>query len=413
MSAQMKRRRTLLIGSAVMLTFVPRVVAQEHAGEALPKLVEANERFGRKLLAEVHGPVPSRNMVVSPLSITVMMAAMQTSSSGGGLREQGNALFGWGLYPDLKVASRMLLAAFEKPIPVPIRPRMASRPPTYLPQGAWITNTLLYRSVQGSSPVDARFREQAENVFHIKLVNTGSARPKPSAVAALRKGETPLPKVTSKADALIVSGTHLRTKWQGNSFSMSVPAPLTFHAPLGDKVVPMLTSELSGYLYVERENYEAVVLPADEAYMIAVLPKRTSSLTEVEKDLAEHPEFLDSTMKRQLGKVTMPPFHIRVESDLRPPLEGLGVKAIFEDLPGIFTIPNTHIRSFTQRLDIEVNKDGIRADAETVAGVVYGGVVVGREPFHLVLDRPFMFLVRDWNTNSLLFLGAVVDPTQN
>jgi len=28
------------------------------------------------------------------------------------------------------------------------------------------------------------------------------------------------------------------------------------------------------------------------------------------------------------------------------------------------------------------------------------------------IDRPFLFLIRDKNTNALLFLGAVMDPTQ-
>jgi serine protease inhibitor len=46
-------------------------------------------------------------------------------------------------------------------------------------------------------------------------------------------------------------------------------------------------------------------------------------------------------------------------------------------------------------------------------GAVYGGVVGGQEPFHVKLDRPFVFLVRDQTTNVLLFIGAVMDPTDN
>ena len=36
-----------------------------------------------------------------------------------------------------------------------------------------------------------------------------------------------------------------------------------------------------------------------------------------------------------------------------------------------------------------------------------GGVT---DTFHMRLDRPFVFFVRDSTTNALLFAGAVVDP---
>jgi len=34
-------------------------------------------------------------------------------------------------------------------------------------------------------------------------------------------------------------------------------------------------------------------------------------------------------------------------------------------------------------------------------------------PFHMVVNRPFLFFVRDNVTNSLLFAGAVMDPSKH
>jgi serpin B len=35
----------------------------------------------------------------------------------------------------------------------------------------------------------------------------------------------------------------------------------------------------------------------------------------------------------------------------------------------------------------------------------------GRRPVSFMADYPFIFLIRDWETGSILFLGRVVDPT--
>ncbi len=75
-------------------------------------------------------------------------------------------------------------------------------------------------------------------------------------------------------------------------------------------------------------------------------------------------------------------------------------------------IPGSFLTEVAQEIDLQVDKEGIRASAETVAGAFYGGIMSGT-PFKMQIDRPFLFLVRDNNTNALLFMGAVMDPTQN
>ncbi len=117
-------------------------------------------------------------------------------------------------------------------------------------------------------------------------------------------------------------------------------------------------------------------------------------------------------MKLQPGVVVMPPFRVRAQLNLRRPLEEMGVTRIFQDLGTLVNVPRSHLTEVNQRTDIEVNRAGIKADAETAGGGVYGGIGPGvEESFRMELNRPFVFLVRDSITDALLFLGAVVDPT--
>ena len=89
----------------------------------------------------------------------------------------------------------------------------------------------------------------------------------------------------------------------------------------------------------------------------------------------------------------------------------MGVRKVFEDLGRLFTIPLSYVSEVKQTVDIQVDQSGIRADAGTVVGAVYGGVMSGPVPFSMELDRPFIYLIRERFTDALLFAGVVVDPS--
>jgi serpin B len=56
---------------------------------------------------------------------------------------------------------------------------------------------------------------------------------------------------------------------------------------------------------------------------------------------------------------------------------------------------------------VDVNEEGTEAAAATGVAVVKLDVVIPRK---FPVDHPFLFLIRDNLTGSLLFLGRIVDP---
>jgi serpin B len=109
-------------------------------------------------------------------------------------------------------------------------------------------------------------------------------------------------------------------------------------------------------------------------------------------------------------------FHFVYETDMRDALQNFGVHLIFSDNNTLLSMaPNRSggiLRGVAQKTEITVDGDGIGADSGTISGGVYGGIMMVREPFHMTLNRPFVFLIRDTVTHALLFIGAVMNPKE-
>jgi serine protease inhibitor len=93
----------------------------------------------------------------------------------------------------------------------------------------------------------------------------------------------------------------------------------------------------------------------------------------------------------------------------------MGARCIFTDPIALYSIapnkPGAVLRGVAQKAEITVDENGMRAESGTVVSGVYGGIMAAQAPFHMTLDRPFLFFIRDRVTRALLFEGALMNPT--
>ena len=67
------------------------------------------------------------------------------------------------------------------------------------------------------------------------------------------------------------------------------------------------------------------------------------------------------------------------------------------------------IQCFSLRIRFE--QSGTEAGAGTVIGVAVASVPIDEPKIeHFIADRPFLFMIRDTNTETILFIGRVADP---
>ena len=182
--------------------------------------------------------------------------------------------------------------------------------------------------------------------------------------------------------------------------------------------VPMMTARHreGAYKYARESGFQAVTIPYATygMSMIAFLPDKgkldglESSLTAGNLDQIEW-EGRDLTLN-------MPRFEFRSEFSLKGTLTGMGMPDAFSkssaDFSGMTDEEALHVSAVVHKAFVSVDEEGTEAAAAT--GLTATPEDYGRppplEPITVTFDRPFMFLIRDEPTGTILFLGRVMDP---
>ena len=108
--------------------------------------------------------------------------------------------------------------------------------------------------------------------------------------------------------------------------------------------------------------------------------------------------------------VSIPKFSIRHRSNLKVEMLKVGVSTLFSDEADLSGISNQPL-SVTDALQdafIEVTEEGTEAAAATAVII---GLRTAKRNRQFFADRPFIFMVYDFNENIPLFLGKVQDPS--
>jgi serine protease inhibitor len=175
-----------------------------------------------------------------------------------------------------------------------------------------------------------------------------------------------------------------------------------------------MMQQLKHWEYRKGAGYQAVRLPyeGDNLAMYVVLPD-TPTIPEtilglLSGDSWQH--MAKSGFSLQNVNLVLPKFKVEYSVELSQPLQALGMKAAFNassaDFAGV--APGVFISAVRHKTFVETNELGTEAAAATVGAETLGALP---EFINMVVDRPFLFLIEDKQTQSILLMGVVFDPT--
>ncbi|MCD4779792.1 MAG: serpin family protein [Candidatus Omnitrophica bacterium] len=179
--------------------------------------------------------------------------------------------------------------------------------------------------------------------------------------------------------------------------------------------VPMM-SQKSKFKFKDFDGFSAIELPyeGNDLSMIVFLPKEIGGLVEFESILInDNVENWIDKLSHSPGSeifVSLPKFKTTCEFELADVLAEMGMPHAFAgaDFSGMTGQKDLFISKVIHKAFVDVNEEGTEAAAATA-------VVMTRcisRPLTFRADHPFVFLIRDNMTGSILFIGRIVDPVK-
>ncbi|MGB3479823.1 MAG: serpin family protein [bacterium] len=182
--------------------------------------------------------------------------------------------------------------------------------------------------------------------------------------------------------------------------------------------VPMMNQE-DRFKYFESDELQVLEVPykGDDLSMVILLPIKKDGLTELEDSVNTDrlQEWMNALAWRQVT-VFFPKFTMTCEFRLGSALADMGMPIAFTgdaDFSGMTGGTDLFIKKVVHKAFGDVSEEGTEAAAAT--GVLMEGltsVVEPTPPTVFRADRPFIFVIRDNHSGSVLFIGRLVDPSK-
>jgi len=178
------------------------------------------------------------------------------------------------------------------------------------------------------------------------------------------------------------------------------------------KVDALMMHRTGTFNYMKDRDFQMLELPyvGGRLSMIILLPSQVAGLPALEKSLTS--DNLDQWLARlreQNVSVALPRFKATSEFRLNDVLKAMGMTDAFSELAdfsGMDGERGLFISHVVHKAFVDVNEQGTEAAAAT------GVIMKSSAPPVFRADHPFVFLIRDIPSNSVLFIGRVMNPKQ-
>ena len=383
-------------GATPALTALPRDLTS-----AERNVLGASNAFSFALWKRVNLAQKDSNVFVSPLSASFSLGMAMTGTANQTFDDMRAALqFGTASLADIDAGYKSLIAlltSLDKTVTMEI------------------ANSIWYRN---TFPFNQSFLDDGTNYFGatIKPLDFANVDASLSAingwVNTQTKGKIPtiIDKIEPENVMFLINAIYFKGSWR-ERFNPALTQDGTFHAVGGDQTVRLMNRHAK-MLYAETATYQAVDLPyGDSAFtMTVVLPKTGTTVESLAASLdAASWQTLTSSLHTGDIDLVLPKVKMSWTRGLIPDLKGLGMLVPFAD-GADFTRMSTrgrelYISSVRQKTFVDINEEGTEA-----AAVTSTGISLTSAPITTVMrvDRPFVFVIRERLSGTVLFMGKVV-----
>ena len=223
--------------------------------------------------------------------------------------------------------------------------------------------------------------------------------------------------LTQATRLVLTNAIYFKGDWV-NPFKKELTKNEPFHLSADKKADAPLMHQTREYNYLDGDTFQALELPyaGKNLTMVVLLPKKVDGLADFEKELtADKLAGWIGKLHQEKVIVSLPKFKTTQRTSLARTLSDMGMKKAFTRaayFTGMGGEPGELLLSdVIHKAYIDVNEEGTEAAAATAVVVTRASAVVKPRPTPVFrADHPFVFLIRDTRSDSILFLGRLADP---
>jgi len=214
------------------------------------------------------------------------------------------------------------------------------------------------------------------------------------------------------ADVLVLTNAiYFKGDW-ASRFDRKLTRETPFQISKTEQAVVPMMRQSRKFPFGVTDKLSVLELPyiGDRLSMVILLPNQIDGLAAIEASLNKaNLERWLGQLRPQTVRIALPRFKLDFRTDLAKTLQAMGMTDAFggakADFSGMTGRRDLFIGMVIHQAQVEVNEEGTEAAAATAVKMKRTSV-----PAAFVADHPFLFLIRDKQTGSILFMGRVVNP---
>jgi serpin B len=407
-------RVSAALGPAVQLVSTARGGGPTPTGAIPTAVAQSEQQFSLSLLKELSASgTSSSNVLVSPASLSTALSMLELGARGDTESQIAAALDSRDLTAQQQAAGWSALSA---------ELALAGASGGISVQSA---NSLWLQKGLAMDPI---FMSSLSRYFASGIWQVDFASNPAGAIDALNRWVTQKTRghitslfapgtITNQTALILANAVYFKAAWQ-EPFT-GATSDGSFRLPNGTTTsVPYLHTPVNGPLDGSAfvgSGVDAVQLPYRGGRLAALIIMPTSQpISEFSASLSQAGlAHIVSGLAPSALDLAMPSFSLTASHELVPTLKSLGMENAFDpgpaDFSGMTSTPLV-VTDVAQKDTLRVTRWGSEASAATGISMASSA---RRAALALVIDRPYLFLIRDQQTGEILFEAQVVDPAQS
>ncbi|HDP99441.1 MAG TPA: serpin family protein [bacterium] len=367
-------------------------------------LIQADNSFGLKVFQEINNHEKNGNIFISALSISMALAMTLNGANGATKEAMQNSLELAGL------SDQQINENYKSLIEL-----LVSLDPKVKFQ---IANSIWYRD---DMIFEQSFIDQNKKYFDALVSSLDFNSPNAKNIINAWVDEQTNGKIKEIVEKInrndvmfLINAIYFKGIWK-YQFDEKQTSDALFTLPDNSQIPCKMMVQSGEFQYFANENFQAIDLPyGDELFsMVLLLPKPSVNIDSLimEFDQNNWNQWI-SLFQKQSGAIFLPRFKLSYKLKMNDVLIALGMGVAFSDeadftrmyKPGGLFISEVNHKTF-----VEVNEEGTEAAAVTSVVISMTSI----SGFIMQVDRPFIVAIRENHSGTILFIGKIVNPTED